>query len=69
MRHIEKEETPPGIPAYGGDLEEAEDRADDLGRLLNNLCHQIEISDFKDGLGHSAKMNKTYLDAREFLGV
>lgn len=39
----------------------------DLLEVLQDLCQQIEINDFKDSLGHSAKMLKAYQDARRLL--
>jgi len=39
----------------------------DLLESLQDLCQQIEIGDFKDSLGHSAKMLKAYRDAKRLL--
>lgn len=39
----------------------------DLIGKLKDLIEQIEINDYKDGLGHELKMNKDYVDFKEFM--
>ena len=53
---------------YRGALTDAAERIDDLESVANTLLHQIDIGDFVDSNGHSAKMLKPVWDMMKIMG-
>ena len=52
---------------YLHEVEQLKAQRDELTKLLNELLHQIDINDFMDSNGHTAKMLRAVHDGMEAL--